>query len=253
MTQISIPLAAGAPLVEAGFVARLNQFTLQADLDGQTVRAYMADRGRLRGLLQPGVRLVLARHNAPGRKMDFQAVAVYVGDELVSLDTHLPNRLIATALQARLLPQFFHYPQIQAEVAMGSQRFDFRLQEDALSCLIEVKSVTQIIDGLATFPDAPTERGRAQLEVFTRLAMRGQRTAVLFVVQRSMGRAVVPNETIDPQFASALRRAIMVGVEAYAYRCPLSLDGIELGTELPVYGTSRAVPAQLWLDEQSHV
>lgn len=245
MARICIPLAAGAPLVEARFVARPNQFLVEAHLDGQVVRAHMADRGRLIGLLQPNARLVLAQRTGIDRRTGYQVVAVYAGNEMVSLDTQLPNRLIAAALSAHALPQFARYTHTQTEPRIGAQRFDFRLRNDTATCLLEVKSATQVIDGLAMFPDAPTERGRLQVEALTTLALNGQRVAVLFVVQRSSGRALVPNETIDPRFAIALRRAIMTGVEVYAYRCPVSLKGIVLGPELPVYGSVGAVPAHV--------
>lgn len=245
MTRICIPLASGAPLVEARFVARPNKFIVEAQYDGQITRAHLSDRGRLPGLLQPGARLVLAQRTGIDRRTGYQVAAVYLDGELISLDTQLPNQLIATALNAHALPQFARYTHTQAEPQIGSQRFDFRLRNDSASCLLEVKSTTYVKDGLAMFPDAPTERGRLQVETLTALSLNGQRTAVLFVVQRSSGRALVPNEEVDPQFARALRKAIMTGVEVYAYRCPISLKGIVLGHELPVFGSITAVPTHV--------
>jgi sugar fermentation stimulation protein A len=246
VTDLCIPLAAGAPLVEATFSARPNRFLVEAQLDGQPVEAHMADRGRLRELLRPGARLVLASHTETGRKTRFQAVAVYTErGELVSLDTLLPNRLVAAALAERLLPQFAHYPNIHPEVQIGAHRFDFCLRDESIACILEVKSVGHVGDGLALFPDAPTERGRAQIEALTNHARRGQRAAVVFIVQRSSGRAVVANERIDPKFARALHQALQAGVELYAYRCPVSLSGITLGEELPVYSSMAIVPAHV--------
>lgn len=239
--RVQLPLAAGAPLAEAIFTNRLNQFVIEAEFEGSTIQAYMSDRGRLIGLLTPGARLLLAQ--APtGRTREFQAVAVYNNEELVSLDTHLPNRLIVAALEARALPQFARYPEMQPEVRYGAHRFDFRLRGEAMHCWLEVKSVGQIIDGLASFPDAPTERGRQHIEALTTLAQQGQRTAVIFIVQRNSGRAVVPNAEIDPRFARAMQQAMTHGVEFYAYRCPLTSEGIMLGSEIPVYTSAAAVP-----------
>src|SRR5262245_48362490 len=87
----TVPIGAGAPLLEATFVARPVQLVVEAQLGEQIVRAHMADRGRLHSLLVPGRRLVLARRDEPGRKTAFQVVAAYEGETLVSLDTHLPN------------------------------------------------------------------------------------------------------------------------------------------------------------------
>jgi sugar fermentation stimulation protein A len=216
---------------------------VEAQLEGKCVRAHMADRGHLLELLYPGARLLLAPRNEIGRKTAFQVVGIYAGDDLVSFDAQLPNRLITAALSAGALPQFARYTKFHPEVIIKSHRFDFRLGEGLMTCLLEVKSVEQIVNGLATFPDAPTERGCHQLEVLTTLVQKGQRAALLFVVQRSKACAFVPNEETDPLFARALRQAIAAGVEVYAHLCPLTPEGITLGEGLPVFGSISTVNA----------
>ncbi len=246
---VQIPLAQGAPLVEARFIARPNQFLVEAEYNNQRVLAHMADRGRLEGLLVRGARLLLARHTAIGRRTAYQAVGVYAGDELVSLDTLLPNRLIAAALAARALPQFARYVQITREVPIGKHRFDFRLANRESSCILEVKSVAHMVAGQACFPDAPTARGVAHVETLRQLSLRGQRTALLFVVQRHTAHSVVANAELDPAFAAALQQAVLHGVEVYAYACPVTPEGIRLGYALPVIvATGEQLPAPATLD-----
>jgi sugar fermentation stimulation protein A len=249
---VRVPLVASGPLVEAEFVARPNQLLIEARLQDKIVRAHMADRGRLLDLLVPGARLVLAPRDEIGRKTAFQVVGVYHEGDLVSLDTHLPNRLMAVALAAGALPQFSRYARVQAEFSIGGHRFDFRLGEGLTTCILEIKSVGAIQHGFAIFPDAPTERGRKQVELLTAMARNGQRTAVAFVVQRRYAKAFIPNDAVDPAFARALRRAIAGGVEVYAYLCPLGLDGLRLGPALPVFGSADAVPAEFVAQEHAH-
>jgi sugar fermentation stimulation protein A len=246
---VRVPLVASAPLVEAEFIARPNQLLIEARLGDKIVRAHMADRGRLLDLLVPEARLVLAPRDEIGRKTAFQVVGVYHEGDLVSLDTHLPNRLMAAALAANALPQFSRYSRVQPEFALGGHRFDFRLGEGLTTCILEVKSVGALQNGLAIFPDAPTERGRKQVEMLTAMARNGQRTAVAFVVQRRYAKAFIPNDGVDPAFARALRRAIAGGVEVYAYLCPLNLDGLRLGPPLPVFGSAEAIPADFMAEE----
>lgn len=235
---VRVPLAAGAPLVRATFVARPVQFVVEARLNERLVRAHMADRGRLEELLVPGAQLLLAQREAIGRKTAFQVAAVYTGDELMSLDTQLANRLIAAALAAGALPQFARYTRVQPEAQVGPHRFDFRLGEGLATCLLEVETVGVVVNNIAMFPDAPTEHARSQVEALTALVRNGQRSAIVFVVQRNTGKVLVPNEKIDPLFARAMRQAISAGIEVYAYRCPLTPEGISLGKELPVYGSA---------------
>lgn len=231
---VTIPLAFGAPLVEATFVARPVQLVVLAQLGDEVVRAHMADRGRLRGLLVPGRRLVLARRNEPGRKTAFQVVAAYGDEGLASLDTHLPNRLIGAALTARALPPFARYAALRREATFGDSRFDFLLGEGDDRCVVEVKSAGNIVGGVASFPDAPTSRGTRHLEGLMRLAAEGMRVAVVFVVQGAGARFVTADAVTDPLFAETLRRAEAAGVEVYAYACPFSLAGLTLGPAIPV-------------------
>lgn len=238
--SVRIPLVSDTPLVHATFVSRPAQLVIEAQLDNRLVLAHLPDRSQLEGLLYPGARLLLAPRKTLARKMAFQVVAVYVGDDLVSLDTQLPNRLVEAALEHHALPQFARYTSVQPEALIGPHRFDFRLGQGLESCIIEVNSVGEVVNDLAMFPDAPTERGRRQVEALTELAGKGQRTVILFIVQRSTGKALVPNEPIDPLFARALRRALAAGVEVYAYRCPVTPEGISLGQHLPVYGSLHA-------------
>jgi len=161
-------------------------------------------------------------------------VAVRTGGAWASLDTQLPNRLMALALQRRALPQFAAYNVIKREAAHGASRFDFRLDAGEQRCWLEIKSVGVAHDGIASFPDAPTERGARHLLELASLARSGTRAALVFVAQHAAARLVRPDDTIDPHFAAALRSALADGVEVYAYRCPIERDGIRLGEELRI-------------------
>jgi sugar fermentation stimulation protein A len=243
--SVRVPLIATGPLVEATFVARPNQLLIDAQLNGKLIRAHMADRGRLADLLVPNARLLLAPRDEIGRKTSFQVLGIYKGDELVSLDTQMPNRLMSTALASGAMPQFARYTRVQREVTVGEHRFDFRLGEGLSTCYIEVKSVGYVYRQVARFPDAPTERGRRQFEQFAIMARNGQRCAAIFVIQRSQARALAPNDEIDPAFGRAMRYAIASGVEVYAYLCPITTEGIRLGPPVPVFGSAEAVPHDL--------
>ncbi|XSG73191.1 DNA/RNA nuclease SfsA [Herpetosiphon llansteffanensis] len=243
--SIQIALVGGAPLVMASFLARPNQFLVVAALaDGSIVQAHMADRGRLLTKLVPGAQLVLGHKPAEGRKTAYQVAGVYEGNELVSLDTGLPNRLVEAALRARALSPFAAYSHVEREVKHGASRFDFGLapappthaKRYGGDCpwLVEVKSVGDAADGLALFPDAPTVRGRRHLLELAELHEQGRRTAVVFIVQRGDAQRVSVNRQIDPAFAETLALVASCGVEIYAYRCPLSLAGIQLAEQLPI-------------------
>lgn len=230
---VHVPLASGALIVDATFVARPNRFVVEARLGtGELVRAHCADRGRLLWLV-PEMPLLVGVRPEAGRKTGFQVAAAWHNAGWASLDTHLPNRLIEQALRAAALPQFREYPTIQREVRHGASRFDFRLHDGLRQCYVEVKSAGNAADGLAQFPDAPTERGRRHLQELAALAQAGTRAALIFVAQHSSARAVAPDRAIDPAFADALGAAARAGVELYAYCCPIDRSGITLMQAIP--------------------
>ncbi len=231
--MITIPLGYGGALVEAIFLARPNRFLVEAQIGDQIVRAHLADRGRLRETLIPGARLILAHRDGPKRATQYQAVAAYVGDRLASIDTTLPNRLVEKALRAGALRPFAQYGQVRREATVGGSRFDFLLQQEAERCLVEVKSAGLIVDRIALFPDAPTERGRRHVHELAEIARTGTRTSIVFIAQGS-AEAIAMYTAIDPAFAEELAHARTAGVEVYGYSCPVTLEGIRLGPEVPV-------------------
>jgi sugar fermentation stimulation protein A len=101
-------------------------------------------------------------------------------------------------------------------------------------CLLEVKSVTLVEDGVALFPDAPTVRGRTHLEHLIAARRRGVAAAILFVIQRADVRAFAPNQEADPKFSAALRLAVRAGVRVSALRCCVDAMGVRLAASVPI-------------------
>jgi sugar fermentation stimulation protein A len=102
-------------------------------------------------------------------------------------------------------------------------------------CLVEVKSVTLVVDGLGCFPDAVTLRGRRHLEELAGAVEAGYRAAALFVVQRDDARGVRPHDESDPGFGRTLREVARRGVEVYACGCRVGPGRIEIDRLLAVH------------------
>jgi sugar fermentation stimulation protein A len=197
----------------------------------------MADPGRLKELLLPDKRIWLRPASNPNRKTRWTAVLVESpsGEELVSLDTTLPNRLVGEALRSRALEELGEWEFVRGEVTMGRSRLDFLLAHpDGRQLALEVKSVTLVDDGVALFPDAVTERGARHVRELAQLAAQdGWEAAVLFVLQRSDGQEVRAARGIDPMFAEALTEAKTAGVRILGRRCHVFHDRVELGQAVP--------------------
>ncbi|MCA9871610.1 MAG: DNA/RNA nuclease SfsA [Anaerolineae bacterium] len=229
-------------LLPARFVRRDNRFRAQVTLDGELISAHVPNSGRLGELLVPGAAVWIRRHDrGAARKTASDLVLVAYSGVLVSIDSRLPNTLLAQALTSRSVPQFAGYTEIIPEVTVGQSRLDFLLStgqgtSGSERCWVETKSVTLVEDRTALFPDAPTERGLRHLRELMDLRERfGDRVAVVFVIQRPDAVAFAPHPTAHPAFAAMLREAWQAGVEVVAQRCQVDLNEISLADRVAVH------------------
>jgi sugar fermentation stimulation protein A len=218
-------------LLAARFVRRPNRFIVEADLaGGERVTAHLADPGRLRELLLPGVALRLRPATPhPGRRTRFTVALVrapMAPRPWVSLDTTLPSRLAEGLLVAGGIAGVGRGWSLRREVRHAGSRFDFELRDRGdVRMLVEVKSVTLVEGGAALFPDAPTVRGTRHVRELTAVSAAGGRALVLFVVQRHDACEVRPNPAADAEFAAALVAARAAGVLLRAARFRLHASG----------------------------
>lgn len=114
---------------------------------------------------------------------------------------------------------------IRREVIYGQSRFDLAFTLGGKPAFMEVKGVTLEKEGVAMFPDAPTERGVKHLEELAGAVKNGFEAFVLFVIQMKGVRVFRPNEEMHKAFADALRKAEDAGVKVLAYDCDVREDG----------------------------
>ncbi len=244
VTAPFVPLGSSS-LASARHVGRLSRFLVRCRLEqGETeVEAHLPDPGRLKELLVPGRRVWLRpapppTERSPRRKTRWTAVLVQTpnGRGLVSLDTTLPNRLIASALKQHALSEFANWQLDRAETRLGKSRFDFLLRASASRKLVlEVKSVTLVENRIGLFPDAVTARGARHVRELAKVVQRRKwHAAVLFVAQRSDIGCIHAARRIDPVFADALEEAKAAGVWILGRRCRVRTDRVTLGSTVPV-------------------
>ena len=224
----------GPDLVDGKFLTRLNRFAALVDVDGIEVMVHVANSGRMREMLAPGYPVRLKPVSGAHRKTRFDLALVRMGCSLASADARLPNALVAEALEQRALPPFRTYSTVKREVTFGESRLDLMLEDETGRCYIETKSVTLVVDGVGLFPDAPTTRGAKHMRSLAKAVASGHRAAVLFVVQRGDVEAFTTHDRADPEFGRIFRESRSAGVEAYAYRCDVTVDSITLSSPLPI-------------------
>lgn len=222
------------PLVPATLLERPNRFLVVARIRGRRAPAACRDPGRLRELLVPGARLLLARAPRGRRRTRYTVVLARHGRSWVSVIPALANEILAAALARGSVPGLSPARILAREVVRGHSRFDFLLEQDGRALLTEVKSATLVARRRALFPDAPTRRGTRHLQELTARSLRGAASLLVFVVQRADARSLSPCREIDPAFADALARAARAGVGVLAYACRVSGRGCALDRRIPV-------------------
>ena len=99
---------------------------------------------------------------------------------------------------------------------------------------LEVKGVTLEEDGIARFPDAPTQRGVKHIEELIASRKDGYEAGILFMIQMKGVSFLEPNDRTHPEFGEALRRAEKAGVLVRAVDCLVTPDSICADREVEV-------------------
>jgi sugar fermentation stimulation protein A len=233
-----------SPLIPATLVRRYKRFLADVVLPGgEEITAHVANPGAMTGLAAPGTRVWLSKSDNPARKLPYSwelaEVDLGSGLELVGVNTGHPNPLVGAAIAAGAIPELGAYGALRREVKYGrNSRVDFLLeQEGKPSCFVEVKNVHLMRHkGLAEFPDSVTARGAKHLDELAATAMQGHRAVMVFLVQIGSADRLALARDIDPRYGAAFDRARTLGVEAIAYRCVISVDGIAMADTVPVLG-----------------
>lgn len=235
-------------VTEGIFLSRPNRFIAHVMINGREEICHVKNTGRCRELLIPGARLILEYHpNAAktGRKTCYDVIGVYKEhggsrDEtlLINIDSQAPNQAAWEWLQSdgfhALLPKDVTITQLCREVSYGNSRFDFSFFLNDRQAFMEVKGVTLEHHGIASFPDAPTERGVKHLDELAAASQKGFACYLLLAIQMKGITGFIPNMETHPEFGYALSRAKTAGVTLLAYDCLVGKDSMDIHSPISI-------------------
>ena len=226
-----------SPLIHATLIRRYKRFLADVVLDsGEEVTTHLANSGAMLGTATPGMEVWLSPATNPDRKLKWNWELVRADGHLVGVNTSHPNRIVAEAVAEGLIPELTGYESIRREVKYGrNSRIDLLLEGHGRpKCWVEVKNVHLKRGDWAEFPDAVTLRGTKHLAELRDMVAQGDRSVMVYLVQREDCKSFRPAADIDPTYAEALAQAVRDGVEAICYICQVSLDGLTIGKSLPL-------------------
>lgn len=216
-------------IVKGEFINRPNRFIAKVLINGKTETVHVKNTGRCRELLIKGVTVYLSVSDNPFRKTKYDLVAVEKIREgktplLINMDSQIPNDVVGEWLKKGEL--FSEKAVIRREVKFGDSRFDFYIEDGERKAFLEVKGVTLEKDGIAAFPDAPTERGIKHLNELTECIKQGYEAYVMFVIQMKEVTKFVPNDVTHKAFGDTLRKAKTAGLNILAFDCKVTPNSI---------------------------
>jgi sugar fermentation stimulation protein A len=211
--------------------------------NGRTVTAHCANSGSMKGCCEEGRTVYLSRSDNEKRRLRYTWEMIDMASSLVGVNTSVPNRLVARALQNSEIKELTGYEYLRREVKCGADsRLDLLLERsDGKRCFIEIKNCTLVEQGTALFPDAVTSRGLKHLVELQSQVEAGNRGVIFFLIQRMDAAEFGPADLIDPKYGLELRKAASNGVEILAYDVALSLERIVLNRRMPVPLSDRSL------------
>ena len=160
-------------IVKGEFLSRPNRFIAKVFVNGIEETVHVKNTGRCRELLTDKAEVILSYSSNPQRKTKYDLVAVRKGEKLINMDSQIPNDVAEEYLKKGNL--FSENAVIRREVTHGKSRFDFYIEDGEEKIFLEVKGVTLENDGVAMFPDAPTERGIKHINELISLVSQGEK------------------------------------------------------------------------------
>lgn len=220
-------------IVKGKFIERPNRFIAKVEIGEVTETIHVKNTGRCRELLLKGSTVYLEKSDNPERKTRYDLIAVLKnGKTLINMDSQIPNAVTEEWLRKGNL--FSKDVIIRREVTHNKSRFDFYIEEGDRKIFLEVKGCTLETDGIARFPDAPTERGVKHINELIDCVNEGFEAYILFVIQMKGIKHFEPNDKTHSAFGDALRNAENKGVRILAYDCIVTPDSIEIDKEVKV-------------------
>ena len=203
-------------ITKGRFIERPNRFIAKVEINGVIETVHVKNTGRCRELLLKDSTVYLEKSDNTERQTKYDLIAVEKQRNskpplFINMDSQVPNAAAEEWFKKGNI--FSENAVIRREVKYGASRFDFYIEDGDRKVFLEVKGVTLENDGVAMFPDAPTERGIKHINELIKCIDEGYEAYILFVIQMKEISLFTPNYKTHPDFGKALCKAKEAGVK----------------------------------------
>ena len=223
-------------LIKGKLVKRYKRFFADIKVNKEIITAHCPNTGSMMGLLDINNEAWVTKNDDPKRKLKYTLEIIKVKNNLVGVNTHLANKIVAEGLQNNSFKEFKNLKTIKSEVFYNKEtRFDFLVNKNNKKIFIEVKNVTLFRDNQKSeFPDAPTTRGTKHLKTLIDSSKKGFKTYVLFLVQIENMKYFKIAKDIDKDYYENYLMAKKSGIQFLAYKCKIDPKQIKIDRKIKI-------------------
>ena len=223
-------------LIKGKLIKRYKRFFVDVRLNKEIVTAHCPNTGSMKGLLDKDNEVYLLKNDNPKRKLKYGLEIIKAQKNLVGVNTHMANKIVAHGLNHNLIKELKNNDEIKSEVFFNNEtRFDFLVKKKKQKSFIEVKNVTLFRDKkTAEFPDAITARGSKHLLTLIDALKKGYKSYLIFLIQVQNMEYFKIAKDIDNEYYNNYLIAKKAGVNFLAYRCKISSKKIFIEKKLKI-------------------
>ena len=223
-------------LIKAKILKRYKRFLADVELEsGEEITVHVPNTGRMTTCWAPGWDCIISDSENPNRKYRHTLEMTHNGETWIVANTGIPNKLAEDFISNKLIPGLENYASIKREVKYGkNSRIDLLLENENEKCYVEVKNTTLVENGIAYFPDAPSDRALKHLVELEQEVKNGNRAVMLYLITREDASGFAPADHVDPRYGKAVKQAVKNGVEVIPVLCDVTPTEVNFNRILPV-------------------
>lgn len=222
-------------LYECIILSRINLFTLLIKIDNKVLEAYINNTGRLRDYIIQGKKCYCTR--VVRGRLRYRVIGIEDLGGAALVDTLIQEKAFIKLHEMNKIPWLMGLNLIKRNTRVDSEVIDFAFRDENRLVLVELKSAVMRLPGdYSGYPDAPTARGRRQINALIKHSEKGE-SILVFIAGIPRVNGVKLHCEIDREICRIARKAIDKGVlfkSINIYLDPASGSIVHGNLDLPV-------------------